>query len=296
MPEQTIRSLGKNTETSEAVWTSRRYEVGARLPNRPGNPSETGDVTIMAVMSLTAYEVARLATMPVMPALYGDVRSLLKRFVPSGASILDVGGRKSWYTVGLPALVTVSDLPREDQVQHDLNLGVTENIADGLRTRRSNIVNFIYDDMSATCLPPGSFDAIVSVEVIEHVDEDVAFVANLEQTLRPGGVAILTTPNGDRDPDPSGDHRRHYRREQLTALLSARFQRVQVSYGVTATTARKRGLASFDSSHPARTFRAATGNIVSRYESGRPSASFDAFGSAHLIAVAWKAEGPGQPG
>jgi len=247
-------------------------------------------------MPLTAYEVARLATMPVMPALYGEVRSLLRAVVPSGASILDVGGRKSWYTAGLPVLVTVSDLPRKDQVQHQLNLGVTENIADGLRTKRSNIANFVYDDMSATCLPPESFDAIVSVEVIEHVDDDSAFVANLERTLRPGGVAILTTPNGDRDPNPSGDHRRHYRREQLTALLSARFQRVHVSYGVTATAARKRGLVSFNPAHPARTFSSAAGNLVNRYESGRRSASFDAFGSAHLIAVAWKAEGPDRAG
>jgi SAM-dependent methyltransferase len=150
------------------------------------------------------------------------------------------------------------------------------------------VAGVVIDDMAATSLPPASFDAIVSVEVIEHVDDDAAFVANLYQTLQPGGVAILTTPNGDHDPIPRGDHRRHYRRPELEDLLARSFDDVRVGYAVAATRARMRGLASLDPRKPVRTAGAILGNITNRRESGRPAVPFDPAGTGNLLAVAFR--------
>lgn len=241
-------------------------------------------------MPLTSYELRRLATMAIMPALYGEVRALIREFVPDGASVLDVGGRKSWYTIGLPITVTISDIPRSDEIQHDLQLGMTPAITTALQDQRSNVTGVVIDDMAATALPPASYDAIVSVEVIEHVDDDAAFVANLYQTLKPGGVAILTTPNGDHDPIPRGDHRRHYRRKQLEDLLARSFDDVRVGYAVAATPARMRGLASLDPRQPGRTVKAILGNVTNRMESGRPAVPFSASDTGNLLAVAFRRE------
>jgi SAM-dependent methyltransferase len=40
-----------------------------------------------------------------------------------------------------------------------------------------------------------SFDCVIALEVIEHVDDDDAFVAEGLRVLRPGGKFIFTTPN-----------------------------------------------------------------------------------------------------
>ncbi|MET0372972.1 MAG: bifunctional 2-polyprenyl-6-hydroxyphenol methylase/3-demethylubiquinol 3-O-methyltransferase UbiG [Rhizorhabdus sp.] len=86
-----------------------------------------------------------------------------------------------------------------------------------------------------------TFDLVTSMEVIEHVSDPAAFVANLADLLAPGGVMILSTPN--RTPlshlamirigeglgmVPKGTHdwRKFLTPEELTALLEAAGLRV----------------------------------------------------------------------
>src|SRR5690606_25365126 len=50
-------------------------------------------------------------------------------------------------------------------------------------------------------LPPlhglgdNSLDCVVSVQVIEHIKEDRFYLQEIHRVLKPGGVALITTPN-----------------------------------------------------------------------------------------------------
>jgi len=53
---------------------------------------------------------------------------------------------------------------------------------------------------------PGSFDVALCTHVLEHVDDDLRVMSELRQSLRPGGVAIVSVPlrmEGRTHEDPS---------------------------------------------------------------------------------------------
>jgi len=79
---------------------------------------------------------------------------------------------------------------------------------------------------SALALPfaAGSFDACVMMDVLEHVDEEAALLAELRRVLRPGGVALISVPAFQAlwsQHDETFEHRRRYRRAELVARVGA---------------------------------------------------------------------------
>ena len=233
---------------------------------------------------LKPYEVARILVEPALPHLYYKTRRDLRRLLRPGQRILDVGGRRSPYTVGLPAEITIFDRPRESELQKKLGLGIDDSVLARIKHRRSNIEAIEFGDMTRCELGSSTFDGVVSVEVIEHVAEDDAFVSHIARVLRPGGWAYLTTPNGDFIENTNPDHVRHYRREELASLLRRHFAEVEVVYGVATTANWKHGLLSFSLNRPFATLRAAIGNVRNHRESRGVADSSQ--NTAHLFAIA----------
>lgn len=236
--------------------------------------------------ALKAFEIARILAEPALPHLYKKAREELMTLTRPGAQILDVGGRRSPYTVGLPARITIFDRPRESEVQHKLGLGIDDDVLAKIKRRRSNIDGVIFGDMTKCTLPAASYDGVVSVEVIEHVVEDDAFVAHVARVLRPGGWAYLTTPNGDFIENTNPDHVRHYTRDQLARLLRRHFDEVRVIYGVATTDNWEQGLRSFDARHPLTLLRTIVGNLRNHVESR--GVDDQKRNTAHLFAIARK--------
>lgn len=242
-------------------------------------------------MTLKLYEVTRLSLEPFLPPLYRHVRIKLNEQVKKHTStpkILDVGGRKSPYTIGIPAEITVIDLPRDSEIQQQLNLGINDKVIDQTINRRSNVNEMIFGDMTRCELPSNSYDIAVSVEVLEHVEEDDLFVEQVFRVLKPGGVFIMTTPNGDWVENKNPDHKRHYKRVELDNLLNRYFDDVSVDYAIVGGKFRKSGLKPWSLNHPITTASSIVGNVVNTIQSSSEQIKDRSEGTHHLIAVAKK--------
>ncbi|MEL6536816.1 MAG: methyltransferase domain-containing protein, partial [Bacteroidota bacterium] len=77
-----------------------------------------------------------------------------------------------------------------------------------------------------------SFDTIVTFQVIEHIKPDRQFLEEIHRVLRPGGKAIVTTPNIKKTLSRTPWHIREYTAEQLKALAGSIFSQVEAK-GIT---------------------------------------------------------------
>ncbi len=90
----------------------------------------------------------------------------------------------------------------------------------------------------ATNIPPfndlkdNSFDTIVSFQVIEHIKDDKKYLQEIYRVLKPGGKALITTPNIKKTLSRNPWHEREYTAQQLTDLACTVFPLVEMK-GVT---------------------------------------------------------------
>ena len=159
------------------------------------------------------------------PDLYGprhDYREslVLRELLPAtpGPRILNAGAGAGSLTLRLAALGlrTTSIDASPELCAHTRRL-LAERHPDGRHLVRVG-------DVARLGLSDASFDAVIAAEVLEHVDDDAAALAELFRVLRPGGVLIVTVPL---DPfrydwvDLWAGHRRRYTREGLAERLVA---------------------------------------------------------------------------
>lgn len=93
----------------------------------------------------------------------------------------------------------------------------------------SDLDNVVFRQMN---VPPfegiadDTFDFVVSFQVIEHIEDDLAFTKEIHRVLKPGGKFIVTTPNIEMSITRNPWHVREYTISGLVDHLSKSFAKV----------------------------------------------------------------------
>lgn len=98
---------------------------------------------------------------------------------------------------------------------------------------------FIESSIAGMPVPDASVDCVTCTQVLEHIVDDNAAVAEFGRVLRPGGHALITVPTPP-EPWPQADHvREGYTEPQLTALFAKHgMERLRTDWFMTKDTLR----------------------------------------------------------
>jgi 2-polyprenyl-3-methyl-5-hydroxy-6-metoxy-1,4-benzoquinol methylase len=72
-------------------------------------------------------------------------------------------------------------------------------------------------------LSDNAYDCVVSFQVIEHIKDDLLFLKEIHRVLRPGGIALITTPNRSMSLSRNPWHIREYYPHDLKQLAESVF-------------------------------------------------------------------------
>ena len=81
-------------------------------------------------------------------------------------------------------------------------------------------------------LQSDTYDCVVSFQVIEHIQNDVLFLKEIHRVLKPGGIALLTTPNRKMSLTRNPWHIREYLAHELKEIASKIFSSAEMK-GIT---------------------------------------------------------------
>ena len=155
--------------------------------------------------------------------------------VGPGTSVIDVGcgaGRHSFEAYRRGADVTAFDQSVEDLNDVDAILTAMKEQGEAPASARAEVVK---GDALALPYADGSFDCVIASEILEHVPEDEAAIAELVRVLKPGGALAITVPRwlpekvcwllSDEYHANEGGHIRIYRADELRGKVEGRGMR-----------------------------------------------------------------------
>ncbi len=106
-----------------------------------------------------------------------------------------------------------------------------EALVEGLGFARQRVPSATFIQMDARQIPfAEEFDAVAALDVIEHIADDAAVIAQMAKATRPGGVILITVPQHMwlwTAIDTASGHQRRYNRADLIGKISAAGLRVE---------------------------------------------------------------------
>jgi SAM-dependent methyltransferase len=143
--------------------------------------------------------------------------------IAPGLRVIDVGCGEGY---GPAMLARVAD----EVLGVDIAPEVVEHAA---ATYQARDLSFRVMDVGSLRVDDASFDLAVSFQVVEHLVDVSGYFDELSRVLRPGGIAMITTPNRltispGRDDPINPFHLREYTPDELSRELSAHFDEVSL--------------------------------------------------------------------
>jgi len=158
----------------------------------------------------------------------------LKKNLPADARVLDAGagfGQYTYYMSKLGRDWQIKAVDVKDEQVDDCNRFF-------LQTGRSDRVRFETADLTAF-YEPDQYHLAISIDVMEHIPDDMAVFRNIYASLKPCGILLISTPF-DRGGSDAGDHhgsfieehvRNGYNADEIrNKLTEAGFSEVDVQY------------------------------------------------------------------
>ncbi|MGE3107262.1 MAG: methyltransferase domain-containing protein [Phycisphaerales bacterium] len=133
----------------------------------------------------------------------------LNRRLPPGASILDAG-------CGLGEVL--ADIPDQYKL---FGFDFAKSNVEFTKRRLGDRADVKQGSIYEIPFPDNSMDAVLCLEVLEHIEDDARGVRDIARVLRPGGVLIVAVPYTFYWPSylKLMGHFRHYTRQSLAAML-----------------------------------------------------------------------------
>ncbi len=120
--------------------------------------------------------------------------------IADGASVADIGAGAGWFTIRLARRVGPNGTVYAQDVQRQMLEAIKRRVGrEGLRNVQTRL-----GEGSAPNLPKGALDAVLIVDVYPEVEDRVAFLRNLTESLRPGGrIGVVNYKPGGGGPGPA---------------------------------------------------------------------------------------------
>lgn len=106
----------------------------------------------------------------------------LAEFRPGPARVLDIGCFDGSFLASLAPHIDKSGIE------------IMPSAAEAARSKGIRLIAHDFESLAAT---PGEYDAITAFDVIEHVEDPLAFLALLARALQPSGLLLISTGNLD---------------------------------------------------------------------------------------------------
>ncbi len=123
-----------------------------------------------------------------------------QKTAPQNAKILDGGAGFGQYTHHMSGFSCDPDILAVDVKQEQV-----DDCNDFFKKIGKDKVHFVKDNL-VTFKKDNEFDLVICIDVIEHIEEDVQVMKNYYDSLKPGGMLLISTPS---DQGGSDTHHHH---------------------------------------------------------------------------------------
>jgi cyclopropane fatty-acyl-phospholipid synthase-like methyltransferase len=125
----------------------------------------------------------------------------LRSHLPSEMKILDAGSGFGQYSYFMSKKFKKAGIlgvdVKEEQIADCNDFFSKINLSDRVKFEIADLTLFS---------TPSTYNLILSVDVMEHIEEDVLVFRNFHNSLTDGGVLLISTPSGEGGSDVHGDH------------------------------------------------------------------------------------------
>ena len=158
----------------------------------------------------------------------------IRKTLPADASVLDAGagfGQYAYYMSKLERKWRIKAVDIKEEQVEDCNRFFAQ-------TGDAGRVHFEVADLTTFC-EPDNYHLAISVDVMEHIEDDVAVFRNIFASLKTGGILLITTPSDKVESDAGNRHvsfidehvRDGYHADEIRSKLeNAGFSEIDIHY------------------------------------------------------------------